>query len=63
MCRSVVVMVMTFAEIYATVLRVILWAGGYLDLLQKEMAIKNFLFLLSMSGAYDMYYCTIYRNW
>ena len=61
--RSLVVMAMTAAEFYAAVLRVILWAQGRLNLLQQEMALKNFLFLLSMSGAYDMYTSTIHRNW
>jgi len=61
--RSLVVMAMTAAEFYAAVLRVILWSQDRLDLLQQEMALKNFLFLLSMSGAYDMYSSTIHRNW
>ena len=56
-------MVMTGAEVYAAILRVILWGEGQLDLLQQEMAIKNMLFLLSMSGAFDMYYSTIHKNW
>ena len=47
---------MTFAEIYAVVIRVSLWGQGLLNNeLQQEMALKNLLFIFSMSGAYDMY--------
>lgn len=56
-------MTMAMADIYAAVLRCVLWARGELNTLQQEMVIKNFLFLAACSGAYDMYTCTITRNW
>jgi hypothetical protein len=56
-------MTMAVADIYAALLRVILWSRGQLDSLQQDMAIKNFLFLVACSGAYDMYINTVQRNW
>ncbi len=56
-------MTMACADVYAAILRVILWAKGQLNTLQQEMVLKNFLFLIACSGAYDMYTCTTTRNW
>ena len=61
--RSTLVIIMTFAELYAIVIRFTLWAKGKLDALQQEMAIKNVIFLCSVYGAYDMYQSTKYHNW
>ena len=56
-------MTMAVADIYAVIIRVILWSRHELNALQQEMLIKNFLFLAACSSAYDMYTCTITRNW
>eukprot|EP01040_Poterioochromonas_malhamensis_P016140 gene16140-18251_t len=61
--RAVIIMTMACADVYAAILRVILWAKGQLNTLQQEMVLKNFLFLIACSGAYDMYTCTTTRNW
>ena len=61
--RSTLVITMTFAELYAIIVRYTLWAKGKLDALQQEMAIKNVIFLCSVYGAYDMYQSTKYHNW
>jgi hypothetical protein len=56
-------MTMAIADIYAATIRVILWAKGQLNTLQQEMVLKNFLFLIACSGAYDMYVNTETRQW
>jgi hypothetical protein len=56
-------MTMAIADIYAATIRVILWAQGQLNTLQQEMVLKNFLFLIACSGAYDMYVNTETRQW
>ena len=61
--RSMIVITMTFADIYAIVIRFTLWGKGKLDDLQQEMAIKNVIFLSNVYGAYDMYQSTKYHNW
>lgn len=61
--RSTIVVTMTFAELYAIIVRFTLWSKGKLDYLQQEMAIKNVIFLCSVYGAYDMYQSTKYHNW
>jgi hypothetical protein len=43
------------AEIYAGVIRIILWSRGQLDSLQQDMAIKNLLFITTIYGAYSMW--------
>ena len=58
-----IVVTMTFAEIYAIIIRYTLWGKGKLDYLQQEMAIKNIIFLTNVYGAYDMYQSTKYHNW
>lgn len=57
--RSIVVIVMSAAEFFAAALRIYLWTRGQLDVLQKEMTLKNVLFLLSVESAYDMWYVQI----
>jgi hypothetical protein len=54
---------MAIADIYAAILRIILWTRGQLNTLQQEMLIKNILFLVAVSGAYDMYTNTETRHW
>ena len=61
--RSMIVITMTFAEVYAIIVRVTLWIKGKLDTLQQEMAIKNIIFLCNIYGAYDMFQSTKYHNW
>jgi len=58
-------MVMSLADMYAIAVRLTLWAQGRLDTLpiQQEMALKNLLFLASMSGAYSYYVNTTARDW
>lgn len=48
--RALVVMFMSGAEIYAVILRIILWARGSLDSIQQEMALKNLMFIISAYG-------------
>jgi len=54
---------MSAAEFFAASLRIYLWTKGQLDVLQKEMALKNVLFLLSVEGAYDMWMNSTTRAW
>jgi hypothetical protein len=43
--RAVIMLFMVGAEIYAAVIRSVLWVQGHLDSLQQDLAIKNFLFI------------------
>jgi hypothetical protein len=54
---------MAAADFYAAGLRLTLWFQGMLTSLQQDMAIKNIMFVIACSGAYDMYNNTIDRNW
>lgn len=61
--RAIVTMTMASADFYAAIIRIILWSRGQLSALQQDMAIKNVMFIMACSGAYDMYDNTITRNW
>ena len=61
--RSVIILINGCAELYAMILRCVLWARGWLSELQTEMAIKNIAFLYTVYSAYDMYSTTKLRNW
>ncbi len=54
---------MTAAEVYAAIIRIILWARGQLSPLQQDMCIKNILFATSVYGAYDMFMSVKERHW
>ncbi len=54
---------MSISELFAAVLRIILWAQGKLDSLQQVMAIKNVLFLSNIMSAYSMRASASLRNW
>jgi hypothetical protein len=63
--RASVIMVMSLADLYAIAIRLTLWVRGQLEEqpIQQEMALKNILFLASMSGAYSYYMNTTARDW
>jgi hypothetical protein len=61
--RSLIVVTMAIAEIYAAILRIILWSKNLLSQLQIEMAIKNLTFLISIYSASEMYNTTKRRDW
>ncbi len=61
--RSATILFMTIAEIYAIVLRAILWKQGKLDSLQQEMTIKNCLFISAGYTAYSLYMRSEDRDW
>eukprot|EP01031_Cornospumella_fuschlensis_P032399 gene32399-39179_t len=61
--RSFVVMVMAVADFFAAAIRIYLWSEGKLDALQQDMAVKNFVFLVTFSSAFYMCGYTVTRNW
>lgn len=61
--RAKVILFMVIAEVYAVVMRLILWFNGKLDALQQEMTIKNVLFVVAMYSAYALYDGSKKRNW
>jgi hypothetical protein len=61
--RSIVVLTMAAAEIFAVVIRLILFFNDSLDSLQQEMMIKNFVFFTSTYTAYDMWTSAVVRGW
>ena len=61
--RSIITIIMAFAEFYAGGLRVSLWLRGLLNLTQQEMMIKNLLFLVSVISAFLMINNLKSRKW
>eukprot|EP01035_Chromulina_nebulosa_P026843 gene26843-35205_t len=61
--RSLVIIIMSFAEFYAAGFRINLWSLGQLNSLQQEMCLKNILFLSSVYTAYSMRVNTLKRDW
>ena len=61
--RSMVVLSMACAEIFAATIRIILWTAGNISALQQEMTVKNCVFLINVSGAYSMWKSTKTRDW
>lgn len=61
--RAVVVMAMAAAEVYASALRIALWAQGSLGRTQQEMTLKNITFLISAYSAYSMWTGVTSRDW
>lgn len=61
--RSGVIFIMTIAEVYAIILRFILWSENKLNEIQQEMAIKNVLFVVAAYTAYSLYMSSINRDW
>lgn len=61
--RATVILVMTIAELYAAVLRIVLWIQGALLAIQQDMAIKNIMFLSSVYSAYSYRVNTLMRDW
>jgi hypothetical protein len=58
-----VIMSMSIADIYAAILRLILWVDNQLDALQQDMAIKNILFITACASAYSMFTTSTQRDW
>eukprot|EP00601_Ochromonadales_sp_CCMP2298_P015213 CAMPEP_0173230332 /NCGR_PEP_ID=MMETSP1142-20121109/7702_1 /TAXON_ID=483371 /ORGANISM="non described non described, Strain CCMP2298" /LENGTH=911 /DNA_ID=CAMNT_0014159431 /DNA_START=16 /DNA_END=2751 /DNA_ORIENTATION=+ len=61
--RAIITMTMAVADLYAAVLRTVLWSQGKLDTLQQEMCLKNYLFLASFAGAYYSFQNTTNKEW
>ena len=61
--RSIITMLMGFAEFYAAGLRINLWRVDKLSSLQQEMMIKNILYLFSVGSAMNMLMLTKFRSW
>lgn len=61
--RSLIILIMTGAELYAATIRIYLWCLGKLDPLQQDMTIKNVLFIGSVYGAYNMWMNAEERYW
>lgn len=58
-----VIMSMSIADIYAAILRLVLWSNNQLDALQQDMAIKNILFITACASAYTMFTTAKQRDW
>lgn len=61
--RSIVTCLMVSADLYAAILRLVLWSDGKLNALQQDMAIKNVMFLGLVGFAISNFLNTTSRRW
>ncbi len=61
--RSFITILMSFSELCAAILRLVLWSRGQLNSMQQEMCFKNILFLTSIQNAINFKINASLRNW